>query len=175
MERDWVRLGTALRDAREATGLTQAEMGERIGVGRDAVRSIEGGDSKRITATIKAYAREVGWTDESIRAVLDGGVPTAVAGTAEGSGPVANDPNYGNAPSYAKGMPARVRLELEDGEVLDAEVIDLSAPGSEAALVMVVKAGSENASDEQKRAELLRWARVQRKIRQIVAEELKNP
>lgn len=174
MERDWARLGTALRAAREALGPTQAELGETIGIGRDAVRDIEAGKSKRLTATIRAYGRAVGWADGSVDEVLRGGDPSLVDTVPDSPEPVPSNTNVDDVP-YAQGMPARIAFELRDGTILDTDVIDLSAPGSDAKLVLVAKAGASDASPEQQRADLLRWARIQRRVRQIVAEELSNP
>ena len=175
MERDWVRLGAELRAAREALGPTQAQMGATIGVGRDAIRNIEAGESRRLTNTIREYGRAVGWSAGSVADVLAGREPTQELKAEPVPTGVPDNPNVENGPAYASGMPARITLELSDGVVLDAEVIDLSAPGSTGKLVMVAKTGASDASDEEKRATLLRWARIQRRIRAIVDEELTDP
>lgn len=172
MERDWAYLGAALRSARDVMGLTQAEMGERIGIGRDAVRNIEAGETRRLTGTIREYGRAVGWAPGSVEAVLGRGAPIPAAPDSPAA-PASSDSS--NPGFYAAGMPARIVFELSDGHVLDTDVIDLSVPGSDAKLVLVAKAGTSDASDEQKREDLLRWARIQRRVRQIVAEELSNP
>jgi DNA-binding XRE family transcriptional regulator len=174
MERDWVRLGAALRAAREVLGPTQAEMGERIGIGRDAVRDIEAGRPKRLTSTIRAYGRAVGWAEDSVEHVLAGGDPVPAAAAPGTPTPAPAGP-LGEAGPYATGMPDRVAFELSDGRILDTDIIDLSIPGSDAKLVLVAKAGASAATDAQKRADLLRWARIQRRVRQIIAEELSHP
>lgn len=174
MERNWARLGTRLAEARGGMGITQLEMAKRIGVSRGPMQAIERGDAKRVTSTMRAYARAVGWTDESIDAVLGGGEPTLVDPAPDSPEPVPTNTNVDDVP-YAQGMPARIAFELRDGTILDTDVIDLSAPGSDAKLVLVAKAGAADASPEQQRADLLRWAEIQRKIRKIVAEELSNP
>lgn len=174
MERDWERLGAALAAGRKHMDVTQVDMAARIGVTRGPIQAIERGDVSRMTPTIRAYAEAIGWDKGSVRAVLEGGDPTFVERPPE-TPPVGPDnPNVENV-RYATGMPDRIALELQDGRVLDTDVFDLSAPGSEAKLVLIAKAGASDASDEQKRKDLLTWARIQRRVRQIVDEELSNP
>lgn len=79
MDRDWARLGSALRAARDDLGLGQLHVAERIGVKRGALRNVERGEISRVTPTVREYARIVGWTDASIDAVLSGGEPTREA------------------------------------------------------------------------------------------------
>ncbi len=79
MDRDWARLGSALRAAREDLGLGQKEVADRIGVSRNALRNTEIGEISRVTPTVREYARIVGWTEASIDVVLNGGEPTREA------------------------------------------------------------------------------------------------
>lgn len=175
MDRNWARLGMLLAEARTAMGITQLDMAKRIGVSRGPMQAIERGDAKRTTPTIRAYAREVGWTPGSVDAVLGGGNPVQELNAEPVPGDVPNNPNVEKSQTYATGMPTRITLELSEGEILDAEVLDLSAPGSSGKLVLVAKVGASDASDEEKRRQLLRWARIQRRVRDIVNEELQNP
>lgn len=157
MERDWARLGAALKAAREARGIHQVPMGERIGVGRSTVQNIERGSVKKVTPTIRAYAREVGWTDGSIDAVLAGGDPTL----APPSRPAAEEraePATGRA-----GLPLRIVRELNDGELLDSTVIPLSDDGG-GRMVIVVR-GQPDATPEQIKRALLQWERREMELR----------
>lgn len=155
-------------------GVTQKAMAGRIGVTRGPLQAIERGESKRVTSTIRAYAREVGWEEGSIDRVLRGEDPVTAHAMSDSSPPEPDNPHVDNA-HYAAGMPARIMFEISDGQVLDTDVIDLSAPGSDTKLVLIAKMGASGASDEQKRSDLLRWARIQRRFRQVVDEELSNP
>jgi transcriptional regulator with XRE-family HTH domain len=166
MEQDWGRLGAALSAARKSLGVTQVAMAEKIGITRGPLQAIERGESKRLTNTIAAYARAVGWADGSAEAVLAGGDPAREPEALPAS------PTENAAPAYAKGMPQRVVMELTDGAVLDTDVIDLTSSGSSTPLVLVAKALPDDASDQDKREILLRWARIQRRVREIVNEEL---
>jgi transcriptional regulator with XRE-family HTH domain len=163
MIRDWARLGAALRAAREDLGIEQQELAGRIGVHRNGIGAIEAGRSKRVTPTIRAYAREVGWSDESVDAVLAGGNPEPR--TEEAAAEASQH-------AFAKGMPMRIAQELSEGEVLDTEVLDLTAENSDAVMIVVVKRGSLNSTDkDQMRRELREWSRVQRGLRKIVSDE----
>ncbi|MFE3004201.1 MULTISPECIES: helix-turn-helix transcriptional regulator [unclassified Streptomyces] len=80
MNRDpqsWARLGQALRTAREARSLTQAELGELAGVSSRSVQEAEGGTvpKKRMPYTIARIAAALGWPEGAIDAVLDGAAP----------------------------------------------------------------------------------------------------
>ena len=74
---NWARLGAALVAAREELGLQQQEVAQRIGVKRGALANIEHGRIAKVTTTLRAYARLVGWTDDSLEVVLAGGEPIA--------------------------------------------------------------------------------------------------
>ena len=174
MERDWVHLGAVLRAGREALGLTQAEMGERIGIGRDAVRDIEQGERKRLTASVKAYAQQLGWVDGSIEDVLAGREPTILESVSDSSPLGADNPNVENRAHYAQGMPARVTVSISAGQVYDTDIIDLSTSAN-APLVMIAKDLPADASEADRAAYVRVWTRIQREAHRIANEELSNP
>lgn len=174
MERDWVRLGLALRAGREALQLTQVQMGKRIGVGRAPLLTIERGDSKRVTPTILAYARELGWQDGSVEDVLDGRPPTILESVSDSSPAGADNPNVENRAHYAQGMPARVTVSISDGQVYDTDIIDLST-SAHAPLVMIAKDLPPDATEADRAAYVRVWTRIQREAHKIANEELSNP
>lgn len=160
MDRDWARLGAALRAAREDLGLEQQQVAEQIGVGRGALRNVEIGDVSRITPTVRTYARIVGWTDASVDEVLAGGSPTpkqlddvTETATVEGVAP--------------EELPLRIKAALAAGSLLDAQVIDLpSAEGEEAeAQMIVIVKGRGDATPEQIRKALLQWERTEAQLK----------
>lgn len=148
MQRDWARLGAALKASRTARGTNQVDMGERIGVGRSAVQNIERGDVKKISPSIRAYAREVGWQPGSIESVLAGGEPNLEPAT-----PAPAETPAGEAPPAD--LPLRIVRELEKGELLDSTVIPLSDDG-DGRMVIVVR-GQPDATPEQIKRALLLW------------------
>lgn len=80
MNRDpeaWARLGQALKQTREAAGLSQAELAERAGVSKASVSSAEAGavPKARMPFTLGRIAAALGWPRGSIDAVLDGADP----------------------------------------------------------------------------------------------------
>lgn len=164
MQRDWARLGAALRAARETRGLGQAEVGEQIGVGRGAMRNIERGEIAKVSTTIRAYARAVGWEDGSIEAVLDGGDPI-VAPADSGRDAEAVQSITVAAPEE---LPLRIRAALASGPLIDAAVIPL--PGDDdddpdANMVVILK-GGKRATPEQLRRALERWEEMETRLRQ---------
>lgn len=163
MQRDWARLGAALRAGREARGLGQAEVGEAIGVKRGAMRNIENGSMAKVSTTVRAYARAVGWTDDSIEAVLAGGEPTIA--------PADGDRDARAAESVAvavpEELPLRIQTALTEGQLLDTAVIDLAGDdddGPDAHMVVVLKGGSK-ATPEQLRRALLKWEQMEARLR----------
>ena len=153
MERDWRRLGRALAHARDAVGKTQVDVANEIGVSRTPIQAIERGTSKRITSTIRAYAKLVGWTDGSVEKVLAGSDPKLV--------PDPNDPEGAADESDADvlaALPVSVAKALTDGgKVLEATVFNLRRPGGGRA-IFVVK-GQPDASPEEIAADLEALAR----------------
>lgn len=162
MDRDWARLGAALRAARQNLGLEQQQVAERIGVKRGALRNIEVGEISRVTPTVREYARIVGWTEASIDAVLTGGEPTQEAEPSDESTTViAGTPEE---------LPLRIKAALaSDGPVLDTAVISLfgadGADGDDDVQMVVVVKGRNNATPEQIRKALLQWEKTEAQIR----------
>src|SRR5437868_7984019 len=78
---DWERLGREFAAAREAAGLTQVEAGKRIDVSRTPIQAIERGRQSngspftKVTGTMRAYARLIGWTEDSPARILGGEGP----------------------------------------------------------------------------------------------------
>ncbi|KDN83441.1 helix-turn-helix domain-containing protein [Kitasatospora cheerisanensis] len=164
MERDWGRLGSLLRADRTAQGLTQDEVGSAIGVHRNTVRAIEDGTGRRITPSIRAYAREVGWSDGSVEAVLDGGEPARPASRLE------MEAASRLAELLIARLPQRVLQELSDGHIVDSDVVDLRPDGSAAVLSLVLERGADLPAPEQVREDLRRWSHVQRDLRRAASE-----
>src|SRR5438105_4190259 len=80
-ERDWERLGNAFAEARKAAGLTQVDVAKRLSVTRTPIQAIERGRQPnnnpyiKVTATMRAYARLIGWTEDSPARILHGEEP----------------------------------------------------------------------------------------------------
>ncbi|OLZ72521.1 hypothetical protein AVW11_03775 [Streptomyces amritsarensis] len=162
MDRDWALLGKALQAARKAAGVSQDELASELDASRSAVQQIEAGkEFKKPTATIKAFARRVGWTDSSVEAVLAGGTPTLQ--TAVDSAAPAAEP-----PSPFPGLPLRIVHELtDDGALLDTAVVPL---GGDARMVVVIK-GSATASPEQIRRNLEAWRAAEQHLIEAIELE----
>ena len=166
MERDWTRLGAALKAAREARNLPQGTVAEMIGVKRGTMRNIENGEIARVTPTVRAYARAVGWTDDSVEAVLAGGEPVKAPIGAET--PEARDRAAAEnvALPAAEELPLRIQAALREGPLIDTAVINLPSDddGPEGQMVVIVK-GRTGATPEQLKRALLRWEEAELKLR----------
>jgi transcriptional regulator with XRE-family HTH domain len=155
MDDEWVRLGAAVREAREAKGLKQTQLGEAVGVGATTIANIERARTRAITPTLRSVARVLDWPTDAIEQVLAGGDPP----TTEGVDVVTRD-EHGQtyvfqAKSYAApdGVPLRIARALAEGATLDTTIVPLG-PGAD--MVVVVK-GKPTASPEELRAALLAW------------------
>lgn len=164
MERDWKRLGAALKASREARALTQAAVGEMIGVSRGTMRNIENGEIARISTTVRAYARAVGWDGGSVEAVLAGGAPTQVADEVAVARDTAAAENLAAEPPEE--LPLRIQAALREGPLIDTAVINLPGDddGPEGQMVVIVK-GRHGATPEQLKRALLRWEEAETKLR----------
>lgn len=164
MERDWVRLGRLLAEARKARGLTQADAADRIGVTRTAIQSIERGDERvKITGTMRGYARLVGWEDGALQEVVAGGEPSM--GT-----PGDREPAERPRTLDDLNLPPLVQEELREGQVLGAGVYDLTPEGSTAQLIVVVK-GPSDATAEDIRRYAQAWRQAERRLRDLPRED----
>lgn len=157
MERDWARLGSAFADARETAGFTQTEVAERIGVTRTPIQAIERGTAfKKVTGTMRSYARVVGWTSDSIEKVLAGGAPAYE----EVSGSVPHREALAS-------LPLAILDQLKsDGPLIDATVISLPSAKADVHMTIVVR-GEPNATPEEIRDALLAWRRTQKHLQNL--------
>jgi DNA-binding XRE family transcriptional regulator len=161
MDLDWDRLGAALQAARQAVTpeLTQDELAAELGVGRSTIQNIERGQAfKKPSPTIRAFARRVGWTDESVDRVLAGGEPEFTS--AQGR----QAPQPSPQPSAGPALPQRIQHELDqEGELVETMVIPL---GDGASAVVVVK-NPPDATPEQRQRNLDAWLRMQAQLREL--------
>ncbi|MFD7410653.1 helix-turn-helix domain-containing protein [Kitasatospora purpeofusca] len=169
MSRDWARLGRLLRAGREAAGRTQDDLGTEIGVTRNAIAAIEAGAAKRITPTIRSYARAVGWSDTAVDAVLAGDDPFVAEGSAAPSA-AAETAARAIADALLARLPQRVLQELADGHVIDTDLLDLRPDGSVALMALVLERGTDLPSPDRVREDLREWSQVQRRLRGVVQE-----
>lgn len=156
MNRDWKRLGRAIKAQREHLGLTtQQALADAAGVTRQTVQSLESGtDRSRMPATISAIEQALKWEPGEAARLLAG------------------DPPSESTQRFAEGMPMRIAQELSDGQVVDTEVLDLSVPGSSSRIVVVFKSDAAAADRDpaELRAELQEFSRIQRAMRKIVTD-----
>lgn len=121
MDRDWAKLGEAVRHARKSAELKQDELAAAVNVSRATIQAIERGDSfKKITHTHRAIAAHFGWDPGSIEATLAGGEPSPAEASADTAPPAFN-----GVASAPEDLPLRIKAALADGPLVDAAVIAL--------------------------------------------------
>ncbi|NEB42347.1 helix-turn-helix transcriptional regulator [Streptomyces sp. SID14515] len=144
MDQDMARLGAALKATRLARRPkpTQVEAADAIDVSRANLQAIERGTaSTKVTPAIRAYARYLGWTTESVDRVLIGGEPELAQAT-ETKEP---DPEQRISTEAAR-LPLRVVDAIEsEGALVDTALIPL---GDDATMVLVVKGRPGATADE---------------------------
>ncbi|MCG6493380.1 helix-turn-helix transcriptional regulator [Kitasatospora sp. A2-31] len=176
MEQDWGRLGRAVREAREAAGLSQVELAELAGLSRSAVQSIERGRAFGAPQlSHRSVAQVLGWTPDSIALVLAGGEPARSTPSAMAYQPtvsVATSSETESVDGLLDDLTERVRTALLGGTVADADAIGLGDEPDDGEVVLIWKRGQRpDATPEQLRADLKKWARLQRVAREILADD----
>jgi transcriptional regulator with XRE-family HTH domain len=165
MERDWERLGRAFAKARTAAGLTQEQAAEQLHVSRTPVQAIERGRQPngrafaKVTATMRAYARLVGWTEQSPDLILDGRDPEPA--TQPVSAPVEHPKSD---------LPPAVDRELRSGKTLDHAVVNLGSETDDDTRLIVVLKGSEDLSEAELDKLWQQWRRTRRHLQAIPGE-----
>ena len=165
MTRDWKRLGLAIKARREELGMpTQQALADAAGVTRQSAQSLESGKQRsRMPATIGRVEKALGWEPGTAARILSG---------------EDTSPQNRETARLADGMPARILQELQAGQVVDTEVIELNIPGSSVKFVGILKQDnspdSEVSSEEMTRV-LQEWSRMQRALRQIADDQNGSP
>lgn len=140
MDRNWARLGQELKAARAERDMEQQDVAGRIGVKRGALHNIEHGKITKVTSTVLAYARLIGWEDGSVERVLDGGEPILgeqrIPGQAAEPAPEASD------------LSIRVRQALSEGPLIDSRVTEVTTPSGRVKATIVIR-GEEGAPADQ--------------------------
>lgn len=144
MDQDFVRLGAEMQAARKRLRpqVSQRAAGAAIDVGRSTIYKIERGEGDQATATtVRAYARFLGWTDDSVERVLGGGAPVMRDDVEQGSPVEASD-------QVDLGLTPGVAYELRAGKTVDSLVFNLG-PDDEDGHVIVVVQTKKDATPEQ--------------------------
>ncbi|MDI5965825.1 helix-turn-helix domain-containing protein, partial [Streptantibioticus silvisoli] len=131
MTQDWKRLGDAIRDARTSRGMTQIDLATAAEVSEATVQNLEGArkNPRRRPPSLPRIEAALNWAAGSATRILEGGAPLDAPSPPASAPPPASDSQ----------LPLRVQHELRDSEVVDTDVLDLSAGGMR--LVVVVTRG----------------------------------
>lgn len=70
------KIGAMLRAAREKKNVTQAEMADHLGMGRNIVYMVESGGNKASAELILGYCDKLGMTPNELLHVKDDSIPT---------------------------------------------------------------------------------------------------
>jgi hypothetical protein len=175
MSLDWARLATAIRRARESrrtpdgSHMTQQQLAVAASVSESTIQNLEdpAHTYTRRPTTLPRVEAALGWMPGSVDAILVGGEPTLLAETAAAS------PAAGSRDAAPGGqmLPLRVQHALDEGDLLDTEVLELSSGGVR--MVVVVKRDPSRTTEdkEQIARDLAEWSRVQRDLRGIVSRK----
>ncbi|MFL4904889.1 helix-turn-helix domain-containing protein [Streptomyces sp. MMS24-I2-30] len=162
--RDWERLGHAFAEARKAAGLTQVEVAERLSVSRTPIQAIErgrqpnGSPYTKVTGTMRAYARLVGWTEDSPVRILRGDEPEP-----------ATQPVQAQPPGQKSDLPPAIDLELRSGRTLDSTVVHLGPEDDDTRIIVVLK-GAKDLSDEELEKLWHQWRRTRRHLQAMPSD-----
>lgn len=163
MMNDWKALGSALRQARIRTELTQTQAASRLGVSRSTVQSIERGTSgKRITPTLRAYIALVESTLDDMQDVLEGRSKVLLPRPDE----MVTESLHTASPSAS--MPMRISEELNRGHLVDTDVIPIGPVDAEAQIVIVVRAGATLTSETRQQV-VSAWRTAQKTLRDALS------
>ncbi|ONK09506.1 helix-turn-helix transcriptional regulator [Streptomyces sp. MP131-18] len=156
MDRDWARLAEAIRQARATRGWRQIDLADAAGVTESTIQNLEAGTRTytRLPQSLKAIERALGWAPGSAVSIVDGGDPTPLSSPEQAPGSV-----------LPVDIPLRVRQELQQGHVVDTEVVDLSRPGSKSTVLVLWKKGDSASAVTAE--EVAEWTRIQRAVRGI--------
>jgi DNA-binding XRE family transcriptional regulator len=157
----WEQLGRSFAAARETAGLTQVQAAEALGVTRTPIQAIERGRQSngqpftKVTGTMRAYARLVGWTETSPARILNGEQP---------------EPATQPVSSGTSDLPPAVDRELRSGRTLDHTVVHLGDGEDDDTRLIVVLKGAEGISDEELDKLWRQWRRTRRHLQAIPGE-----
>ncbi|WP_180931072.1 helix-turn-helix transcriptional regulator [Streptomyces sp. AJS327] len=144
MTRDWARLGQRLKAARAAREIPQQDLAETIGVKRGALHNIERGEFRKVTPTVIAYAREVGWAEGSIERVLDGGDPVEREISPVGNEPTEHAGESAGEREAPSDLSLLVQQSLKEGPLVDARVAEVTTSAGRLKATIVIR-GEEGA------------------------------
>lgn len=162
-ERDWQHLGREFAAARKAAGLSQVQAADQLRVTRSPIQAIERGRQpngrpfNKVTSTMRAYARLIGWTEDSPEQILDGGQPE----------PAPEPPPVVEPPK--SDLPPAIELELRSGKTLDSSVIHLGSEDDDTRVIVVLK-GAEDISDEELDRRWQQWRKARRHLQGIASD-----
>jgi transcriptional regulator with XRE-family HTH domain len=173
MDRDWARLSSAIAAARDDLELTQPQLAQELGVGRSAVQKLESGHHySKITPLHRAAARRFGWTEDSVEAVLAGGIPT-IRGRHGDAAPSADirDAEDAEVDELLDSLTGRVKAALLGGRVADATAVTLSSPDDGDVVIIWKEGAARDLTPEERRELEKKWSRLQRAAHEIFSED----
>lgn len=138
--------------------MTQQQLAAAARVSESTVQNLEDEayEYKRRPSTLPQI-EAVFWEPGSIDAVLAGGDPTPKT-----DAPAASPPSGR--------LPLRVQHELNEGDVVDTEIVTLGRGGMKM-VVVITRDTASQVDDETMRRDFAEWSRVQRELRGIVGNQ----
>jgi hypothetical protein len=167
MEPDRERLAATMQARRVNLDLQWKDVAKRMGMSEANLHRIRTGQISLTPDATAAIERALEWEGGSVQKILSGAEPTHMSAsspraTSTPEPPTAHSPQISTLPLAAQDV-------LDQGELLDTEVIDLSRPGAEFHLLVVAKVGIK---DDQEKREKMReviehWVMLRKGIRDM--------
>jgi hypothetical protein len=138
---------------------------EALGVTRSPIQAIERGRQSngqpftKVTGTMRAYARLVGWTETSPAGILNGEQPEP-----------ATRPVSERAADRSPDLPPAVDRELRSGKTLDTTVVHIGGDGEDDTRIIVILKGAENMTEDQIDEAWHKWRKTRRHLQAIPGE-----
>ncbi|WP_326729031.1 helix-turn-helix transcriptional regulator [Streptomyces phaeochromogenes] len=160
MDDDSKLLGSELQASREGRRpkLTQPDVADALSVSRTTIQNIEAGKFKKINATIRDYARLLGWPDGAVDHVQAGGRLADL--------PVGTAPASVTEAAPLLGLSPAVEFELRSHETLDSTVINLGPDEADGHIVVILQ-GRKGASPEEIERVAGRYRRARRYLQAV--------
>jgi transcriptional regulator with XRE-family HTH domain len=160
---DWDGLAAAIRIERARRKWSQSGLAKLTDVSQGTIKNLEGAHSykKPPVGPLQAIDRAFGWPTGTCEGILQGQsrVPETAAAANESSLSPALQP-------LRERLPKRVQMELDNGEILDTEIYDLTVGGGTKMITIVIADPQNGPRDYAELRRTMRaWERVKRRQR----------
>jgi transcriptional regulator with XRE-family HTH domain len=150
MSLDFGRLAEYVVAARKAHGWRQQDLADAAHIGVSSVQNIEAARPfSRTPVSLRRVENAFGWAPGSCKAILLGAEPTPLREPADDHVHDADGTRVpAVTPERGSDLPMRVQMALADGNLLDADVLEINVAGEPLSVIVVAKTGASNTSEQ---------------------------